>query len=40
MTELITKQNNYIHHTITISAVNTRHGNNRLEDDGMTLVER
>ena len=39
MTELMTRHNDFLHHTVTISVVNGGYCDQRFEDDGMTLVE-
>ena len=39
MTELMTRQNDFLHHTVAISVVNGGSCDQRFEDDGMTLVE-
>ena len=39
MTELMTRQNDFLHHTAAISVVNGGYCDQRFEEDGMTLVE-
>ena len=39
MTELMTRQNNFLHHTVAISVVNGGYCDQRFKEEGMTLVE-
>ena len=39
MTKLMTRQNNFLHHTVAILAVNGGYCDQRFEEEGMMLVE-